>query len=335
MPNRWVQFVRDWAQKNNESYMCAATKPEVRDAYRAKYGVSKRVPQYKEEERMGAEDVNVVPPKKKGGRPPKYASREEARQANIQKKAVRRVEKKQEATERGMMGGEDFNVKSPVAELPPPPVVRTLETERIIPKRNPAQMVFDAPELRKLIKDYTEYLTENDKERLLEIYRNARVREQVLQDSFYRYDERYSGRISKKIKKDIQSYKSKAYDEVSDLYGKIEKKIANGLEKADFIKLPKGEDAPSWEVKPWEILENQEEDTVRDMREELYSESGEAVWGFHLIDDEDDGYKAGTVVLLNSDDGEYYRWKYQKLVDKTYERMKDYEDEVDDILNKK
>lgn len=64
MPNRWVQFVRDWAQKNNESYMCAATKPEVRDAYRAKYGVSKRVPQYKEEERMGAEDVNVAEPKK-------------------------------------------------------------------------------------------------------------------------------------------------------------------------------------------------------------------------------------------------------------------------------
>lgn len=58
MANKWVQFVKNWAASNNETYMCAATKPEVREAYRAKYGVAKKVSQKKEREAMGAEDIN-------------------------------------------------------------------------------------------------------------------------------------------------------------------------------------------------------------------------------------------------------------------------------------
>ena len=34
MPNKWVSFVKDWAKKHNESYMCAMTKPECKSAYR-------------------------------------------------------------------------------------------------------------------------------------------------------------------------------------------------------------------------------------------------------------------------------------------------------------
>ena len=66
MASRWVQFVKEWSAKNNESYMCAATKPEVREAYRAKYGVSKRKPQYKEEQDMAAEDVRSTKVREEG-----------------------------------------------------------------------------------------------------------------------------------------------------------------------------------------------------------------------------------------------------------------------------
>jgi hypothetical protein len=62
MANRWVKFVKEWSASNNESYMCAATKPEVREAYRTKYGLAKKVSQKKERESMAAEDINVKPP---------------------------------------------------------------------------------------------------------------------------------------------------------------------------------------------------------------------------------------------------------------------------------
>lgn len=35
MTNKWVEFVRKWANKHNQSYMCAATKKKCRDAYHA------------------------------------------------------------------------------------------------------------------------------------------------------------------------------------------------------------------------------------------------------------------------------------------------------------
>ena len=34
MPNKWVEFVREWSSKNNISYSCAMSKQEVKDAYR-------------------------------------------------------------------------------------------------------------------------------------------------------------------------------------------------------------------------------------------------------------------------------------------------------------
>jgi hypothetical protein len=33
--NKWVEFVRKWAKKHNQSYMCAASKQKCRDAYHA------------------------------------------------------------------------------------------------------------------------------------------------------------------------------------------------------------------------------------------------------------------------------------------------------------
>jgi hypothetical protein len=37
MPNKWVEFVRKWAKKHHQTYMCAASKQKCRDSYHAKY----------------------------------------------------------------------------------------------------------------------------------------------------------------------------------------------------------------------------------------------------------------------------------------------------------
>ena len=37
MTNQWVEFVRKWAKKHNQTYMCAASKQKCREAYHAKY----------------------------------------------------------------------------------------------------------------------------------------------------------------------------------------------------------------------------------------------------------------------------------------------------------
>lgn len=140
MANKWVQFVKDWAASHNETYMCAATKPEVREAYRSKYGVAKKVSQKKERETMGAED--------------KMSS------------SVR-TERKQEATERNMMATQDFNVKTPVAELPPPPKVSTLEPKKIVGSN--AKKVFDMPELAQRIEEFKNDLPDIDSKLLKKI----------------------------------------------------------------------------------------------------------------------------------------------------------------------
>lgn len=36
MPNKWTDFVKDWASKNNTSYGCALSKPEMRTEYHKK-----------------------------------------------------------------------------------------------------------------------------------------------------------------------------------------------------------------------------------------------------------------------------------------------------------
>ena len=62
MPNKWVEWVRSYANRNGLSYACALSQPECKDSYRAKFGVAKKVPQKMERERMGLEDINIKPP---------------------------------------------------------------------------------------------------------------------------------------------------------------------------------------------------------------------------------------------------------------------------------
>ena len=62
MPNKWVEWVRSYANQNNLSYACALSQPDCKASYRAKHGVAKKVPQKVERERMGLEDFNIRPP---------------------------------------------------------------------------------------------------------------------------------------------------------------------------------------------------------------------------------------------------------------------------------
>jgi hypothetical protein len=62
MPNNWINFVKSYAQQHHLSYACALSQPGCKDAYRAKHGVAKKVPQKVERERMGLEDINIKPP---------------------------------------------------------------------------------------------------------------------------------------------------------------------------------------------------------------------------------------------------------------------------------
>lgn len=37
MANHWVEFVKKWAKKHRQTYMCAASKKSCQDAYHAAY----------------------------------------------------------------------------------------------------------------------------------------------------------------------------------------------------------------------------------------------------------------------------------------------------------
>jgi hypothetical protein len=87
MPNRWTDFVKDFARRNDLTYGCAMSKPECKAEYKKKYPKPLTKKQQKEREgqeniRMSLEDINVAePPKKKAGRKQKYATEAERKQA--------------------------------------------------------------------------------------------------------------------------------------------------------------------------------------------------------------------------------------------------------------
>jgi len=105
MPNRWTDFVKEYAKANDLTYGCALGKPECKEGYRKKYGVAKKVSQKKEQESMGGEDMDAPAPKKenisfkvseKKGRKPKYATDEERKAAKRAQTLASNAKKKQE-----------------------------------------------------------------------------------------------------------------------------------------------------------------------------------------------------------------------------------------------
>lgn len=125
MANKWVQFVKDWAASNNETYMCAATKPEVRQAYRSKYGVAKKVSQKKERERMGEEDIN----------------RNEF--------VVRRKKPTKESKERFAMSSQDILSRNTIQYPIPPKIVPKPVSNTPIAKKRGAKPKYATDEERK------------------------------------------------------------------------------------------------------------------------------------------------------------------------------------------
>lgn len=82
MPNNWVNFVKQFAADNNLSYGCALSKPECKEQYRAKYGVSKKLTKKDNIQKMGAEDfdapnIQMVVKEKKKRRPKELVIEEE------------------------------------------------------------------------------------------------------------------------------------------------------------------------------------------------------------------------------------------------------------------
>lgn len=59
MTNRWIEFVKDFANRNNLSYGCALGNPKLKEEYRIKYGSSKKISAKKEKEAMSMEDINI------------------------------------------------------------------------------------------------------------------------------------------------------------------------------------------------------------------------------------------------------------------------------------
>lgn len=110
MPNKWVEYVRSYANQNNLSYACALSQPACKEGYRAKFGVAKKVPQKVERERMGLEDINIRPP------PPRR------KPAQHSKEAFR-------------MAGEDISSRLMRENIPYPPV--QIKIPRISKARTP------------------------------------------------------------------------------------------------------------------------------------------------------------------------------------------------------
>jgi len=67
MPNRWVEFVKKWASKNNLSYGCAISKPECKAAYKKEYPPKSQefFREAKERYGMGEEDYDIKEIKEK------------------------------------------------------------------------------------------------------------------------------------------------------------------------------------------------------------------------------------------------------------------------------
>jgi hypothetical protein len=151
MPNKWVEYVRSYANQNNLSYACAMTQPACKEGYRAKFGVAKKVPQKVERERMGLEDINIKPPPAR--RKPAQHSKEAFKMAgeDISSRLMRenipyppvqikipRKKVSQQSKEAFKMAGEDISSRLMRENIPYPVQERYLNFEDIY-QEAPAQ----------------------------------------------------------------------------------------------------------------------------------------------------------------------------------------------------
>jgi hypothetical protein len=95
MANTWIEFIKVWAKKNNKSYGCAISDPQLKIDYRKSYPSKQQQKerQSSEREKMGMEDID--------------APEEEIIIEPVKKKGKKKSTKKLEAKEMEMMGMED------------------------------------------------------------------------------------------------------------------------------------------------------------------------------------------------------------------------------------
>ena len=121
MPNRWIEFVKNWSKENNIAYGCALTKPEMKAAYHYRYpkvknkGVAKleesrppanvkskvtypnlkiTIPPPQEEEQDNIQfDIEEEPARRKRGRPQVHMTAEEQYKAKLESNKQKRREK--------------------------------------------------------------------------------------------------------------------------------------------------------------------------------------------------------------------------------------------------
>jgi hypothetical protein len=99
MPNKWITFVKEFAAKNNITYGCALTKPELKTEYYDKYPkqgsevFSKNVGLNVDEEDLG---MDIEPIKKKRAKKPVKVveEKEEIVIEPVKKKRVKKAKAK-------------------------------------------------------------------------------------------------------------------------------------------------------------------------------------------------------------------------------------------------
>jgi hypothetical protein len=113
MPNRWTDFVKDFARRNDLTYGCAMSKPECKAEYKKKYPkpLTKKQQKFREAiERGDMEDADVNVAKKKPKKEVKEAFKMSAE--DISSKKVNKEWNKQ-GQENIRMSLEDINVAEP------------------------------------------------------------------------------------------------------------------------------------------------------------------------------------------------------------------------------
>ena len=108
--NEWTDFVKDWAKKNDTTYMVAIKDPAIKQAYKDSKKTKKKgvivdnFTKLKDDAVAMAEAIDPPAEKKKAGRPSKYATDEERKEAKRLKTIASNKKKREEMSKKNKEG---------------------------------------------------------------------------------------------------------------------------------------------------------------------------------------------------------------------------------------
>ena len=108
--NDWTDFVKDWAKKNDTTYMVAIKDPAIKQAYKDSKKTKKKLvivdnfTKLKDDAVAMAEAIDPPAEKKKAGRPSKYATDEERKEAKRLKTLASNKKKREEMSKKKKEG---------------------------------------------------------------------------------------------------------------------------------------------------------------------------------------------------------------------------------------